>query len=236
MIKPQITSRDMLLRFARYNEYSQDPSSYKYATDGVVSGTTLSSATTEFTAAMQGKYICVAGKGYAVISTVTVTHPATHTHSVTLDTAVGAGTGLTVCLGGGTAQERDAFELMKVHMLDGYSVVVDGKIKPLVVGLRELAGKFGTQSTPDPDFHDLVEDTSLRFNESHRACAMFMLFNEQSVQGGERWAKMAAEYFDRYLTHLNAAIATFARQLIVAGDLDEVNQTDRMTFVPLVRE
>jgi hypothetical protein len=229
MIRPNITSYDLARRYAKYIEYSQEASAYLRATDAAIVGTTLTSATTPFTAAHVGQSLVVVGKGYAIITEVPLAH------SATLDTAVGDGTALTFVLGAGAAQERDAFELMKVHLLTGYSVIVDDKLKPLIVGLRELAGKYGTTAAADPDFHALVPDDSHLFDEAHRWCCMYQFFYDQSVQGGERWAKQAGENFDRYLSHLSAAVTTFCRQLLEDGTLRDVQDTSRMTFVPLVR-
>ncbi|MCX7003845.1 MAG: hypothetical protein NTV22_11305 [bacterium] len=235
MIRPNITSYDLARRYTKYIDYSQDAATYLRATDAAIVGTTLTSAATEFTAAHVGQSLVVVGKGYATISEVTLVAPATHAHSATLDTAVGDGTALTFVVGAGAAQERDAFELMKVHMLTGYSVIVDDKLKPLIVGLRELAGKYGTTAAADPDFHALVPDDSHLFDEAHRWCCMYQFFYDQSVQGGERWAKLAGENFDRYLSHLSAAVTSFCRQLLEDGTLSDVQDTSRMTFVPLVR-
>jgi|GEM_PF-5797731 len=235
MIRPNITSYDLSRRYAKYIEYSQDAATYLRATDASVVGTTLTSAATPFTAAHVGQSLVVVGKGYATIASVTIESPATHAHSATLDTAVGDGTALTFVLGAGAAQERDAFELMKVHMLEGYSVVLDGKLKPLVVGLRELAGKYGTTTAADPDFHALVLDASHLFDEAHRWCCMYQFFSDQAVQGGDKWEKKAGEHFDRYLSHLSAAVTSFCRQLLEEGTLTDVQDTSRMTFVPLVR-
>ena len=235
MIRPYVTSYALLQRFSNYVSYSQGSSTYAHATDGVVSGTTLTSDSIDFTSAHVGAAVCVAGKGYAVIASVSLEGEETTTDTVTLDAAVGDGDALTVCVGGGTAQERDAFALMKVHMVEGYSAIIDGKLKPLVVGLRELSGKFGTTSEDDPDFYELVPDASHLFDEAHRWCCLYQLFSDQALQGGERWKTTAAEYFDRYLSHLSAAVNTFLRQLLESGDLTAVQDTRGMQFIPLER-
>jgi len=234
MIRPYITSYDLVARYSKYLEYCQDSTAIKL-TAATVSGTTLTDAAAAFTTAHIGKTVCVRGKGYALIAAVTLAGEATSSTTCTLDTEVGNGTGLTVVVGAGSAQERDAFELLKVHMLEGYSIIVDDKLKPILVGLREVAGKYGYTEREDPDWHALVPDASQLFTEAHRWACMYQLMWDQSVQGGERWKTMASEQFDRYVSHLSAAINTFARQLIAGGTLNDLQQPERMQFVPLNR-
>jgi hypothetical protein len=231
-IRPNFISTDLTSYKDDIMEYAasgRGNATYKTGTDGVISGTSFTSASNTFVAANVGKYIALQGIGYALITTLV------SDHVLALDTTFAAATAVRFCVDGHAGIERDAFAQIKTDAVYGWSrTIMDSNGLPRAVRVKGLLDMTGS-TVEDYDFMDGVDDKATTFDEAHKLCTLWRICRKESVQGGNVWKDIAANYQLDYYGALQTAIDSLARSLVDSGAVCANQRNGDIIFARLER-
>lgn len=229
-IAPQFISSDLtsykddILAYSTSGKAS--PVTYITGTDGVLSTTSLTSASSTFVSGTHvGMYVALQGQGYALVTAV----PSAHV--LTLDTSFTAATAVRFCVGAHAAIERDSFNQLKTDAVYGWSrTIMDGTGLPKAVRVRGLK-EMVCGCAAETDFMGDLAATSTTFDDAHKLLTMARIYRKEAVQGGPTWKEMAATYLVDYYGALQTAVDILAKTLQESGDVHSIRHNQELTFV-----
>ena len=199
MIKPHFTTSDLKARYHLIfaERWANKPIYHGY--DAAITADNLHTAQ-NIALDVKGYIVSIKSVGYAAIKT------RINESNVTLDTADFTGTtDKEFSISSFGAAEREAFDTMKSHIMNGVEGIKD--VAKDVPGMIERTGDSKT------DFLDKIDDTSLLFDIPHRHLTLHLIMLDNAMQGSDKFKESAWDHFALYVRSLNNALNSFAKSI-----------------------
>ena len=199
MIKPHFTTFDLKARYHLIfaERWANKPIYHGY--DAEIVSNNLHTAQ-NIAQDVAGYIVSIKSVGYAAIK------KRIDDSNVTLDTTEYNGTAdKEFAISGFGATEREAFDSMKNHIINGVEGIKD--VAKDVPGMIERTGDSKT------DFLAKIDDNSLLFDIPHRHLTLHLIMLDNAMQGSDKFKESAWDHFALYIRSLNNALNSFAKSI-----------------------